>query len=408
MNGVEVLTKHDKQEWHNFPKWLYKGDPNWVSPLDSMIESIFDPRKNHSFNRGEAIRWILCDDNGKTIGRVAAFIDNVRSAANRQKTGGLGFFEVIEDKNAAFFLFDTAKKWLSARGIEAMDGPINFGENDNYWGLLVEGFTRQGFGMPYNKKYYREFFEAYGFKNYFEQISCQRVVREEGNVMTTFPPRIMKVAEWLTKRPGYSFRHFEFKNARKFIDDICEIYNTTWIYLKDDFTPLEPEILQESLMSSRPVLEEEFVWFAYYNDKPIGFFVMLPDLNMILRHFNGKLTPWNMIRFVYYKLTHEMNRVRSVVGGVIHSHQNTGVEAALFYQYWLTFNKKPWVRELDLSWIGDYNPKMIATYEALGAKRVKTHITYRYMINDRLTFMRFKDEMAEKNTDKYKKRDKDQ
>lgn len=408
MNAVEVFAKLDKQEFHNFPKILYKDDPNWVCPLDSMIESIFDPRKNHTFEHGEAIRWILRDDNGKTIGRVAAFIDNLRSAANRQKTGGMGFFEVIEDKDAAFFLFDTAKKWLSARGIEVMDGPINFGENDNYWGLLVDGFTRQGFGMPYNKKYYREFFEAYGFKNYFEQISCLRAVREEGNVMTTFPPRIMKVAEWLTKRPGYSFRHFEFKNARKFIDDICEIYNTTWIYLKDDFTPLEPEILQESLMSAKPVIVEEFVWFAYYNDKPIGFFVMLPDLNMILRHFNGKLTPWNMIRFVYYKLTHEMNRVRSVVGGVIHSHQNTGVEAALFYQYWLTFNKKPWVKELDISWVGDYNPKMIATYEALGAKRAKTHITYRYMINDKLKFMRFIDEMAEKNDGKYKNRNKDQ
>ena len=38
-----------------------------------------------------------------------------------------------------------------------MDGPINFGENDNNWGLLVDGFMQQGFGMPYNKRYYRNF-----------------------------------------------------------------------------------------------------------------------------------------------------------------------------------------------------------------------------------------------------------
>ena len=70
-----------------------------------------------------------------------------------------------------------AKNWLASNGMEAMDGPVNFGENDNNWGLLVDGFMQQGYGMPYNKKYYREFFEDYGFKNYFEQYSYHREVR---------------------------------------------------------------------------------------------------------------------------------------------------------------------------------------------------------------------------------------
>jgi hypothetical protein len=406
MRISEVLSPRDKREFHNFPRRLYKSDPNWVVPLDTMIEAIFDPEKNHAFRKGLATRWILKDDSGKTIGRVAAFIDHVRSAANRQKTGGMGFFEVIEDKNSAFLLFETAKAWLSEKGMEAMDGPINFGENDSHWGLLVDGYSRQAFGMPYHKRYYRAFFEEFGFRNYFEQYSCYRAVREDGKTFTSFPERIMKVAEWLTNRPGFTFRHFEYKHASKFIDDICEIYNTTWMYLKDDFTPLDPQILRESLKSAKPILVEELIWFAYYNDKPVGFYVMFPDLNMILRHFNGRLTPWNMLRFLYYKMTHEMTRVRAVVGGVSHAHQNSGVEAALFYHYFLTFRNMPWVKELDLSWIGDYNPKMIATYEALGAKHVKTHITYRYMINESLKFMRFKDEMAEKDPARYKKRQK--
>ena len=67
-----------------------------------------------------------------------------------------------------------------------------------------------------------------------------------------------------------------------------------------------------------------------------------------------------------------------------------------FYQLYDVFKKKPWFKELELSWVGDYNPKMIAIYEALGAKKAKTHITYRYLINDKLTFIRYKDEMAEK------------
>ena len=395
MRIIEVGSKEERKEFHNFPKRLYKGALFWICPPDSMIESVFDPAKNRTFRNGEAIRWLLRDDTGRTTGRIAAFIDKVRSAANRQPTGGLGFFEVIEDKQAAFQLFDTARDWLAERGMEAMDGPINFGENDNFWGLLVDGFMPQAFGMPYNKKYYREFFEEYGFRSYFEQYSYHRTVRGDDNKIENFPERMMKIAEWMSKRPGYSFRHFELRNSRKYMEEICEIYNITWTYLKDDFTPIEPAILEGSLLSARPVLDEELIWFAYFNDKPIGFFVLLPDVNQIFRYLNGKLNAVNMIRFAYHKFTNKITRVRAVIGGVTHSHQNTGVESAIFFNLYQVFKRKKWLKEMELSWVGDYNPKMLAIYEALGAKKAKTHITFRYMINKNLQFVRYKDEMVE-------------
>ena len=108
MRVIEVITKHDKKDFLKFPKRLYEGDPFWVCQLDSGLESVFDNTKNHTFKHGEAIRWILKDEKGKTIGRVAAFIDQVRSAANNQPTGGIGFFEVTENREAAFTLFNTA------------------------------------------------------------------------------------------------------------------------------------------------------------------------------------------------------------------------------------------------------------------------------------------------------------
>jgi hypothetical protein len=91
-----------------------------------------------------------------------------------------------------------------------------------------------------------------------------------------------------------------------------------------------------------------------------------------------------------------MTRMRAVVGGVHPSHQNSGVESAIFLQLYKMFKKKPWFKELELSWVGDYNPKMIAIYEALGAIKVKTHITYRYFINSNLSFIRYKDEIPDK------------
>lgn len=392
MNIIEVRTKGDKKDFIDFPKILYMDDPFWVCPLDSGIESVFDPSQNHAFRNGSAKRWILKDENGKVTGRVAAFIDQIRSRANSQPTGGLGFFEVIESREAAFMLFDTAREWLLYHGIKAMDGPINFGENDNNWGLLVDGFMQQGYGMPYHKKYYKEYFEEYGFKIYFEQYSYHVPVDK-------FPERIMKIAEWISKRPGYSFRHFELRNSRKFVNDVVEIYNSTWSVFKEDFTPLEPAVLEESLKKAEFIIDEELIWFAYFNGKPIAFFILFPDVNQILKHINGRLNPWNMIKILYYKLTHEMTRMRAVVGGVHPNYQNSGVESAIFLHLYRIFCKKSWYKELELSWVGDFNPKMIAIYEALGSKKAKTHITYRYMIDNSLPFVRYKDEMAAKNKD---------
>ncbi len=389
-----VDNRWDKRDFLEFPKRLYKGDPHWVCPLDNFTENIFNREKNYLFRRGDAARWILKDDAGKTIGRVAAFIDEARAEVNRQPTGGIGFFEVIDDRDAAFILFDTGKEWLAARGMEAMDGPVNFGENDNNWGLLVDGYVRQGYGMPYNKKYYRAFFEEYGFRNYFEQYSYHRKIRGADGKLEQFPERIMKIAEWLNRRPGYSFRHFTAGEKDKFAADLVDIYNSAWLLFKEDFTPLDPELIEDTFRKSKAIIDEELIWFAYHNEKPIAFFILLPDLNQIIRYFNGRLHIWNQLRFIWFRSRHRMTRIRAIVGGVNPQYQNYGVESAIFYNVYQVFMKKPWYNELELSWVGDFNPKMTAIYEALGATRVKMHITYRYMINDRLPFIRYKDEMS--------------
>lgn len=391
---VEVITRSHRKAFNDFPRKLYRGDPYWVCPLDSEVEAVFDPARNPALRRGDASRWILLDEKGAVAGRIAAFIDTVRSKAYRQPTGGAGFFEVVNDREAAFMLFDTARDWLAARGMEAMDAPVNLGENDVNWGLLVEGFMQQGFGMPYNKEYYRKFFEDYGFRNYFEQYSYHREVRGPDNSITWFPERMMKIAEWISKRPGYEFRHFEFSNSDRYINDLVEIYNDTWSVFKDDFTPLDPAHVRETMRKTRAFMDEDIIWFAYYKGKPVAFFILYPDLNQILKHLNGKLHLWNMLRFAWYRATHKMTRMRAVIGGVNPSHQNSGIESAIFLQLYNVFKRKKWYKELELSWVGDFNPRMMAIYEALGAKKAKMHITYRYLINQNLPFMRYKDEIA--------------
>jgi len=290
--------------------------------------------------------------------------------------------------------------------MEAMDAPINLGENYVNWGLLVEGFMQQGFGMPYNKKYYREFFEEYGFQKYFEQYSYHCEVRRSDNEIAWFPERMMKIAEWISKRPGYSFRHFEFKNSDRYINDLIDIYNSTWSVFKEDFTPLDPSALKETIKKAKSFIDEELIWFAYYKDKPVSFFILFPDINQIIKYFNGKLNLWNILRFVWFKATHKMTRVRALVGGVNPSHQNSGIESAIFLNIYNVFKRKKWYKELELSWVGDYNPKMIAIFEALGGKKAKTHYTYRYMINKNILFVRYKEEIAGKLKEKQEKQEK--
>lgn len=393
---TEVATNAERKKFIEFPSKLYRGDVGWISPLHSEIEAVFDPLSNAAFSHGTATRWILTDDDGETIGRVAAFIDEIRSRANRQPTGGMGFFEVIESREAAFLLFDTARDWLAARGIKAMDGPINFGENDNHWGLLVDGFMPQAYGMPYNKRYYHSFFEEYGFKTYFEQYCYHRDL----TTVELFPERFMKIAQWISKRPGYSFKHFSHAERNSFVADMVEIYNATWSVFKEDFTPLDPQRLRNSLKEAAPIIDPDLIWFAYHNDKPVAFFVIFPDLNQILRHFNGRLTLWNKMRFLWYKKHHEMTRIRGFVAGVHPSYQNSGIESAIFLELFHVFKKKPWYRELELSWVGDFNPKMISIYEAVGAQKAKTHLTMRYMIDQTLPFITYREEMTENRSER--------
>jgi len=381
MNIIEVVSKNHKQSFLDLARTLYKNDPNFACPLDGEINGIFDPKENSFFKHGEAIRWILSDDDGKVIGRIAAFINTNKAFSFDQPTGGCGFFECIDDKDAAYLLFDTAKVWLKERGMEAMDGPINFGENDNHWGLLVEGFMPQGYGMPYHKTYYREFFESYGFQVFFEQYSYH-VDRTK-----PFPERFAKIAEWISKKPGFEFEHFKFSNAEKYIQDIIDVYNEAWKF-HDNFTPIDIEDIRKIAREGKGILEEEFIWFAYHEGKPVGFFVAMPDINQILIKLNGKLDFWNKLKFFYYLKRKTITRTRITVMGVLPKYQRFGIESAIFWQMDKAIKAKKQYTEVELSWVGDFNPKMISIYESVGGVRMKKHYTYRYMFDPKAPFKR--------------------
>ena len=224
----EVKTKHDIKDWLDFPAKLYKNDPHYVRPLDNEVENVFDKTKNKLFRFGDATRFILRDNKGNVVGRIAAFYDSKTSSTyqkeeNGQPTGGCGFFDCIDNQEAANILFDTAKKWNEEHGMEAMDGPINFGDRDYFWGCLVEGFTDPVYNMPYNYQYYSKLFENYGFQIFFKQLTYRREFQVGG-----FDPILHEKAKRFYGNPNYSFEIIDKKNINKYADDFLTIYNKAW------------------------------------------------------------------------------------------------------------------------------------------------------------------------------------
>lgn len=373
MRVIEVKDKVSKRQFLDVVDAIYSGDEAYVRPLDGMVEEIFDPRQNSFYSHGSATRFIL-KDGDEVIGRVAAFINEEKAYGFEQPTGGMGFFECVNNKEAAFLLFDTAREWLKERGMEAMDGPINFSENDSFWGLLVDGFSQPGFGMQYNPVYYKDFFEEYGFSTYFEQITNHL------DLTVPFPDRFWKIAAWVAKKEDFHFKHFSWKQAGKFLDDFEIIYNDAWQY-HENFKPIDRGVLENIMYKTKPFMMEELIWYAYYKDQPIGFIVIFPDINQIIKGFRGNMNLVNKLRFLWHKYNKTMTRARVVILGVVPKFQRSGIESGLFWNLKGAVERNPHLKELELSWVGDFNPKMRVLQESMGAAFGKKHITYRYMFN---------------------------
>jgi hypothetical protein len=383
MKLIKVTDRKKEKLFLNTAREIYKNDKTWVCPFDNDIKAVFDTAKNPYFKHGIADRWVLTDDENRLIGRIAAFIDFNLANTYDQPTGGIGFFECMDDKKAAFLLFDTAKEWLKEKGMEAMDGPINFGETDKYWGLLVGGFTHPSFDVAYNPHYYQLLFESYGFMTYYNMEGFHL------DVTKPLPERFIKIAQWVAAKPGYEFHHFTWKEQEKFIKDFAEVFNEAWASFKINFEPLEPDYIKTVLEKAKVILDEEFIWLAYFEGKPIAIYLMFPDFNQILKHLNGKLNLVSMIKFLWFKNRKTITRARGMLMGVIPKYQGLGIESAFILQLQKVLQNKPHYTELEFSWVGDFNPKMRKIFISVGSLPVKNYKTYRYLFDRTKEFKRY-------------------
>lgn len=387
----EVSTKREVKQWLAFPAKLYKNDNHYVRPLDHEVEKVFDKDQNKLFRHGDATRYYLTNKDNTIVGRIAVFYDEKTSRVyereeNGQKTGGCGFFDCINDQEAANTLFDAAKKWLEERGYEAMDGPVNFGDRDYFWGCLVDGFTDPVYNMPYNYPYYQQLFENYGFKDYFKQFTFRRNLIPGG-----FDPILHEKAQRIYENPDYSFEILDKRKIDRYADDFLTIYNKSWGIIPGA-AKLTRQHALALLNSLKPIIDPRLMHFAYYKGEPVGFFLMMIDLNQIYKGLNGNDKGFNKLRIFWrVKISRICDRAISLVFGIVPEHRKKGLESGLVCSLENQAIKKKFkYKELQINWIGDFNPPMLKIMERVGADHYKTHITFRYLFDRNKPFKRAK------------------
>ncbi len=376
MQLIEVTTPKDAADFIRVNVEINKNDPNYIRPLEKDIYEVFDPKKNKAFRSGEAIRWLLKDNNGKMIGRIAAFVNKkYKNKGDDVPVGGVGFFECINDQAAADMLFDVAKHWLLQKGMQAMDGPINFGERDRWWGLLVKGFEPPIYCLNYNPPYYQQLFENYGFKNYFNQV-CFAL-----NVSDRISEKFYQRHADCAKDPNFSSAHIKKDQLEKFADDFTIVYNKAWAG-HGGLKQLDRKVVLKMFKSMKPVMDEKISWFVYYKGEPIGTWINLPDLNQWFKYLNGKFSLWHKLKFLWAKRTKRCNKFVGLVFGIVPEWQGKGVDSYIIVEGGANvIQSEKLYDKYEMQWIGEFNPKMINVAENLGTYRSRILTTYRYLFD---------------------------
>jgi len=363
---------------------LNKKDPQWIRPLDKDINETFDRAKNKAYRFGDAVRWILKDDDDRLIGRIAAFTNKkYKNKGDDVPVGGIGFFECINNQDAADLLFDNARHWLIQQGMEAMDGPINFGERDRWWGLITKGYFEPLYCMNYNPPYYVTLFENYGFQVFFNQVCFGLDAAKQ------LAPKTMERHQAHVQNPDISMRLIEKNKLEKYAADFVTIYNKAWAG-HGGLKQLAREQVLLMFKKMKPVMDEKVVYFAYHKDEPIGMFINLPDINQYFKHFNGKFGILQKLEFVWRQHFRRSKKFVGLVFGIVPEWQGKGIDSFLIGECGRIVQVDPLLyTQYEMQWIGDFNPKMINVAESFGDTfRSRNLATYRYLFDRTKAFKR--------------------
>ncbi|MCB4235929.1 hypothetical protein LDL59_14965 [Kaistella anthropi] len=261
--------------------------------------------------------------------------------------------------------------------------PINFGERDKFWGLLIDGFSEPLYGMNYNPSYYKTLFENYGFQIYFNQLCFGRKIHDP--VAENF----LQMHARISKNKNISAKRMKVKNLKKFAEDFTEVYNKAWASHGEGKQLSNLQTLK-LFTTLKPVINEHISWFVYENEKPIAVWMNIPDLNQWFKYLNGKFSLWQKLKFLFLKTFKTNKKMVGLVFGVVPEWHRKGIDGYMIWEGTRHFRKTTSFEDYEMQWIGDFNPKMIKIAENLETEVTRKLATYRFLFDRTKEFQRHK------------------
>jgi len=356
-------SRSELRRFIDLPWKLYGKDSLWVPPLKSEVRDILGGK--NPFWRHAERELFLASLGGRDIGRCAAIVDRGFNEFHGERTGFFGFFECVDDPDAARALLEAAKDWLRRKGMRVLRGPASPSFNEEC-GTLIDGFDDPpAVMMPYNPPYYADLMEACGLSKAKDLFSYR--LRSKDPI----PDRIAKLADRVEKKENIIVRGLRKDRWDSELGIIRDIYNEAW-QKNWGFSPMTPPELDLMAEKLKPIVDPEAVHFADVDGRTVAFSVLLPDVNQVLKRLDGRLGPLGLLKFLYY--FRKIDRIRLVTLGVRDAYRRRGLEVLLYRAAWLTARRKGWDGEL--GWILEDNWKMNRGMQAMEADLYKKHRIY--------------------------------
>ncbi len=369
---IHIQPVSSRGQLHHFIKlpWkIYRDDPHWVPPLIRQQKDTFEPRKN-PFHEHAEVQLFLATRGDAVAGRVAAVLNHAHNEFHQEKTGFFGFFECTNDAEVAQKLLDAVRDWLRERGMEIMRGPASFSSNDE-WGLLIQGFDSSPvLMMTYNPPYYPELMERYGLAK-AKDLYAYRMFSKDG-----ISERLRRMAERIQKKEGLSIRPINTKHFDNELRRIKDVYNNAWSK-NWGFVPMTEAEFDHLAKNLKPLVVPELVLIAEVNDQPAGFSLALPDYNQALKHINGRLFPFGLLKLWWY--SRKIDCARIMVMGVVHEYQRRGIDAIFYIRTFDAGTARGYTWG-EMSWILEDNDMMKRAMETMGGRIYKTYRIYEMRI----------------------------
>ena len=361
---MPVNSKADLKAFMKLPWRIYDNDPHWVPPLLGELAKVLD-RSQHPFHRHADVGYFLARMNGDVVGRITASINHLSNEFHDEQVGNFGFFESIDDIEVARALLDTVGKWLAARGMTKMLGPMNFSTNDEFSspGILIEGFdTPPAILMSHNPPYYQSLLERCGYTKAKDLLAYWVD-------MTNVDQRLVKGVARIGRSQNVVLRTLNMKDLAGEIARIKEIYNAAW-ERNWGFVPMTEAEFDHMAESIKPIINPRLCILAEIDGEPVGFALQVPDYNQAFKHMNGRMLPFGWAKFLWYKRNIPSTRVITL--GVKPAHRKKGLDSMLILQLHVESAKFGCPRG-ECSWILEDNLPMRRGLERIGGHVYKTY-----------------------------------